>query len=96
MYLDDGIGIDPDEQLCQHIVNEVKIDLIKSGFVPKAERSFWQSVKRIVWLGTIIDTGYGYYKIPEDRVEKIINTITDICSCLSVRKTVYVRKVASL
>ena len=96
MYLDDGIGIDPDEQLCQHIVNEVKIDLIKSGFVPKAEKSFWQSVKRIVWLGTIIDTGYGYYKIPEDRVEKIINTITDICSCLSVRKTVYVRKVASL
>jgi hypothetical protein len=39
MYLDDGIGIDPDEQLCQHIVNEV-------------------------------NTGYGYYKIPEDRVEK--------------------------
>jgi hypothetical protein len=41
VLLDDGIGIDPDEQLCQHIVNEVKIDLIKSGFVPKAEKSFW-------------------------------------------------------
>ena len=90
MYLDDGIGIDPDEQLCQNIANEVNIDLIKSGFVPKAEKSFWQPVKRLVWLGTIIDTEYGYYKIPEDRVEKIINTITDICSCLSVRKTVYV------
>ena len=38
----------PDEQLCQHIVDEVKIDLIKSGLVPKAEKSFWQSVKRIV------------------------------------------------
>jgi hypothetical protein len=75
---------------------EVKIDLIKSGFVPKAEKSFWQPVKHLAWLGTIIDTEYGYYKIPEDRVEKIINTITDICSCLSVRKTVYVRKVASL
>jgi hypothetical protein len=25
-----------------------------------------------------------------------MNTITDICSCLSVRKTVYVRKVAAL
>jgi hypothetical protein len=53
----------------EHIANEVKIDLIKSGFVPKAEKSFGQSVKRIVWLGTIIDTGYGYYKIPEDRVQ---------------------------
>jgi hypothetical protein len=27
MYLDDGIGIDPDEQLCQNIANEVKIAL---------------------------------------------------------------------
>jgi hypothetical protein len=35
MYLDDGIGIDSDEQLYQNLVNEVKIDLIKSGFVPK-------------------------------------------------------------
>jgi hypothetical protein len=50
-----------------------------SGFVPKAEKSFWQPAKRLVWLGTIIDTEYGYYKIPENRVEKIINTITDIC-----------------
>ena len=66
----------------------MKIDLIKSGFVLKAEKSFLQAVKRLVWLGTIINTECGYYKIPEDRVEKIINTITDICSCLSVRKTV--------
>ena len=56
MYLDDGIGIHPDEQLCQNIANEVKINLIKSGFVPKAEKSFWQPVKCLVWLGTIIDT----------------------------------------
>ena len=74
----------------------MKIDLIKSGFVPKAEKSHWKPVKRLLWLGTINDTEYEYYKIPKDRVEKIINTITDICSCLSVRKTVYVRKVASL
>jgi hypothetical protein len=63
-------------------INKLKI-VIKSGFVPKAEKSFWQPAKRLVWLGTIIDTEYGYYKIPEDRVEKIINTITDISSCLS-------------
>jgi hypothetical protein len=43
------------DKLCQHIVDEVKIDLIKSGLVPKAEKSFWQSVKRIVWLGTMFN-----------------------------------------
>jgi regulation of enolase protein 1 (concanavalin A-like superfamily) len=58
MYLDDEIGIDPDEQLCQNIANEVKIDLIKSGFVPKAEKSHWKPVKRLLWLGTINDTEY--------------------------------------
>jgi hypothetical protein len=47
-------NVNPDEQLCQNIANEVKIDLIKSGFVPKAEKSFWQPVKHLVWLGTII------------------------------------------
>jgi hypothetical protein len=50
----------------------VKIDLIKSGFVPKAEKSHWKPVKRLLWLGTINDTEYEYYKIPKDRVEKII------------------------
>jgi hypothetical protein len=34
MYLEDGIGIDLDEQLCQNIANEVKIDLIKSVMLP--------------------------------------------------------------
>jgi hypothetical protein len=61
--LDDGIGIDPDEQLCQHIVNEVKIDLIKSGLVSKAEKSFWQTVKRIVLLGI---NAYPIVKIHND------------------------------
>ena len=34
MYLDDGSGIEQNDELCKAVVNQVKCDLIKSGFVP--------------------------------------------------------------
>ena len=34
MYLDDGLCIEEDDELCKAVVNQVKCDLIKSGFVP--------------------------------------------------------------
>jgi hypothetical protein len=36
-----------------------------------------------------------FYKIPDQRIDKILYTIKDIRTCLATRKTVYVRKVAS-
>ena len=81
MYLDDGIGIDTDEQLCHNIANEVKIDLIKSGFVSNAEKSLWQPVKRLVWLGTIIDTEYGYYKTGLRKLSILLQIFVHVYLC---------------
>jgi hypothetical protein len=39
MYLVDGLGIEQDDELCKSAVNQVKCDLIDSGFVPKVEKS---------------------------------------------------------
>jgi hypothetical protein len=39
MYLDDGLGIEQDDELCKSAVKQVKCDLIDSGFVPKIEKS---------------------------------------------------------
>jgi hypothetical protein len=39
MYLDDGIVIEEDDELCKAVVNQVKCDLINSSFVPKVEKS---------------------------------------------------------
>jgi hypothetical protein len=33
MFLDDGLGIEKDDELCKAVVNQVKCDLINSGFV---------------------------------------------------------------
>jgi hypothetical protein len=54
MYLDDGLGIEEDDELCKAVVNQVKCDLINSGFVPKVEKSLWKPTKRLIWLGTLV------------------------------------------
>ena len=53
MYLDDGSGIEQNDELCKAVVNQVKCDLIKSGFVPEVEKSLWKPTKRLIWLGTL-------------------------------------------
>ena len=53
MFLDDGLGIEEDDELCKAVVNQVKCDLINSGFVPKVEKSLWKATKRLIWLGTL-------------------------------------------
>ena len=53
MYLDDGLGIEQDDELCKAVVNQVKCDLINSGFVPNVEISLWKPTNRLIWLGTL-------------------------------------------
>ena len=54
MYLDDGLGIELDDELCKAVVNQVKCDLINSGFVPNVEISLWKPTNRLIWLGTLL------------------------------------------
>ena len=96
MYLDDGLGVHDDQELCSSMVLQVKNDLINSGFVPKAEKSLWTPTKNLTWLGTNIDTENGVFSIPNSRIQKIMSTISDIDQCLTKRGKVFVRLVASL
>ena len=70
MYLDDGLGSQPDEDVCTAIAAQVKQDLILSGFVPKNEKSTWQPICQIIFLGYVIDTDLEILSIPEKRVVK--------------------------
>ncbi|CAC5370950.1 unnamed protein product [Mytilus coruscus] len=69
--------------MCKIVSEQVKLDLVRSGFVPKAEKSLWEPTKRLVWLDTFIDTENGFYKIPDNRINKTIHSIDDIISCLT-------------
>jgi hypothetical protein len=53
MYLDNGLGIERDDALCKAVVNQVKCDLINSGFVPNVEIPLWKPTNRLIWLGTL-------------------------------------------
>ncbi|CAG2240187.1 unnamed protein product [Mytilus edulis] len=75
---------------------QVKKDIISSGFVPKAEKSMWTPTKNLTFLGTHIDTDKGIFTIPDNRIDKIMSTISDIDMCLTKSGKVFVRKVASL
>ncbi|VDI15676.1 Hypothetical predicted protein [Mytilus galloprovincialis] len=96
MYLDDGLDVHDDKELCTQMSIQVKKDIISSGFVPKAEKSMWTPTKNLTFLGTHIDTDKGIFTIPDNRIDKIMSTISDIDLCLSKSGKVFVRKVASL
>jgi hypothetical protein len=47
MYLNEGLGIEEDDELCKVVANQEKNYLINSGFVPKVEKSLWKPTKRL-------------------------------------------------
>ncbi|CAC5420587.1 unnamed protein product [Mytilus coruscus] len=71
MYLDDGLGVHDDKELCTQMAIQVK-------------------------NSTNIDTDKGVFTIPDNRIDKIMSTISDIDFCLTKNGKVILRKVASL
>jgi hypothetical protein len=71
MYLDDGLGIEQDEELCKAVVNQVKCDLINSGFVPNVEIPLWKPTNRLILLGTLST-------VKEDFIKFLIRGLTKL------------------
>ena len=59
IYLDDGLGTAENYELCEKMFVQVRGDLIKSGFVANNEKSVWNTVQSIEWLGFIWDLSSG-------------------------------------
>ncbi|CAG2220339.1 unnamed protein product [Mytilus edulis] len=96
MYLDDGLGTHTNEDICKTVSEQVRQDLIMSGFVPKNEKSKWSPLKNLVFLGYSIDTYQSIVKIPDDRIQKVLKTIEDIEYYTLKYRKVHARLVASL
>ena len=74
---------------------DIKQDLILSGFVPKVEKCLWVPVQSLRFLGANIDSRESYLTIPENRIEKTLNTLAEIKRDVESREKVFVRKIAS-
>ena len=53
----------------------VRADLTRYGFVINEEKSLWEPVQVITWLGTVFDTYQGFISVTEQRVSKLKSSI---------------------
>ena len=67
----------------------VNADLLKFGFVINENKSLWEPVQNIIWLGTVLDTNQGFISVTEHRIAKLKSSIDSIlkggCTTVNVR-----------
>jgi len=79
MYLDDGIGGNLSFESAENISVQVRKDLTLAGFTANDEKSNWEPVQKLVFLGSVLDFQHGLIHIPEERILKLKSSIA---SCL--------------
>ena len=92
-FLDDGLGGGTDFVSTKVNSLVVHSDLIKSGFIPNEEKSLWEPLQVITWLGVILDTIDGTIKATDERIEKLNAGFVELHPCQPTRK-VHVEGVA--
>ena len=91
MFLDDGFGAAETLSLAEGLSQQVKKDLLDSGFIPKADKCIWTPVQALEWLGALLNSADFTISIPQRRIDKAILTLRELCSSVWVP----VRKAAS-
>jgi len=91
VYLDDGAGCEDNFEKTSKVAKFVKETLIKSGLVP-SDKSIWEPVKILTWLGITVDLNKNMFFIPTRRIERILSLLEKVLA------TAYVspRRLASL
>ena len=95
IFLDDGLGggTDPVSAKINSLV--VHSDLLKSGFVPNEDKSQWEPIQIITWLGVILNTIEGSIKATDERIAKLSYDL-EILSTHQHPTRVHVKRVASI
>ena len=96
MYLDDGFGCVQSFKRAFELGCEIKSDLLKSSFVPKAEKCVWKPVQCLELLGCTLNSEEGTICILERRIFKVQCTISELLHAQKAHRRVPVRKVASI
>ncbi|MCG8032477.1 MAG: hypothetical protein JAZ03_09910, partial [Candidatus Thiodiazotropha taylori] len=94
MFLDDGFACAEDFEKTKRIGQEIKSDILQSGFVPNATKCIWVPVQVLEFLGVILDAQKGNIYIPERRISKSKQLLMDLSSAVREHRRVPVRKVA--
>lgn len=71
IFLDDGLGGGANRIQAKINSLTVNADLLKLGFVINEDKSLWEPVQNIIWLGTVLDTNQGLISVNEHRIMKL-------------------------
>lgn len=92
LFLDDGLDAEPNLNRAVEVSGMVHGDLNASGFVPNVQKSNWQPVQCIEWLGSTYDLKDMVVTINEEKIEKVIVFLKD-CMKLDV---IHIKVLAAL
>ena len=68
LFLDDGAGYEHTYDAACSVSASVRQDLISAGVVPSVEKSVWDPVQILEWLGLIWNFAEGYIAISHSRI----------------------------
>ena len=71
IFLHDGLGGGASKMKAKINSLTVHADLLNFGFVFNEEKSIWEPVQIITWLGTVLDTNQGFISVTEERISKL-------------------------
>ena len=71
--LDEGAGCKKDFLSTQHCSNIIRSDLVRAGLVPNCDKSIWNPVQRLEWLGSTWDSSLS---IPEPRIDRLLSALS--------------------
>lgn len=99
LYLDDGICTDINDQKLKIQSDILRNDLSKAGFVINEEKSQLTPVRSLKWLGFIIDLSSFTIRIPEEKIEGLMISLTRVLEagyCTARNASSIVGKITSL
>ena len=79
LYLDDGFGMNTDEEQCIKDSNFVRQSLLDAGFLLNYYQSIFKPVKIMEWLGIIWNSHNFTLSIPERRVNDMLSFLNCVC-----------------
>ena len=80
VFLDDGIGISENARRSREIARTVRWSLSEAGFIVNDEKSVWEPVQLILWLGLLINTNPLSLKIAPKRITKLLSKLDNAMS----------------
>ena len=95
IFLDDGLGGGTDPVSAKINSLAVHSDLLKSGFVPNEDKSQWEPIQIITWLGVILNTIDGSIKATDERIATLSRDLENLSTGQNPTR-VHVKRVASV